>query len=242
MPPSTSRRSRPRLPRCPRGSAAKRVAVLASALAMVCVGGCAAGGNPDGKGTDGKGTDSASGPARPAAPSPVSFPSAPPDAAHCPGTVLDHRDISHPYLGPVRVFLIRRTGSGAPTGCVTSVTGSGKALASVDVDIYENDLHFASPESDATKNTFVLYNPGRYDGVLVLVPGKDGFEDVGWTDPEIHYRGGKHAFYNARLAGPGGDGRYTIVQSQNSCNPSCAAGAISHLTLRWNGHEYLPAA
>jgi hypothetical protein len=209
-----------------------RIAVLASALTMVFASGC----------TAGESTHSTKGPTRSATPPPASFPSGPPDAAHCPGTVLDHRDISHPDLGAVRVFLVRRTGSGAASGCVASVTSKGRALASIDIDIYENDLHFASPDSDATKNTFVIYNPGRYDGVLVLVPDKGGFEDVGWTEPDVHYRGGKHAFYNARLAGPGGDGRYTIIQSQNSCNPSCADGAVSHVTLHWNGHEYLPAA
>ncbi|MCX4633460.1 hypothetical protein [Streptomyces sp. NBC_01443] len=214
----------------------KRIAVLVPALALVFVSGCT-----DGTDADGKSTRGTNGSTRSAAPSPASFPSVPPEAAHCPGTVLDHRDISHPDLGAVRVFLIRRTtGSGAPTGCVASVTGSGNALASIDVDIYENDLHFASPESDATKNTFVIYNPGRYDGVLVLVPAKDGYEDVRWTDPDIHYRGGRYAFYHARLVGPGADGRYTIIQSQNSCNPSCADGATSNVTLHWNGHEYLP--
>ncbi|MGW1513618.1 hypothetical protein [Streptomyces sp. NPDC002394] len=235
MPPSTQRPLRRRLPRRTRGSAVQRIAVLVPALVLVFVSGCT-----DGTDADGKSTRGTNGSTRSATPSPASFPSVPPEAAHCPGTVLDHRDISHPDLGAVRVFLIRRTGSGAPTGCVASVTGSGNALASIDVDIYENDLHFASPESDATKNTFVIYNPGRYDGVLVLVPAKDGFEDVRWTDPDIHYRGGRHAFYHARLAGPGADGRYTIVQSQNSCNPSCAEGATSNITLHWNGHEYLP--
>ncbi|WP_159050067.1 hypothetical protein [Streptomyces sp. MMG1533] len=110
------------------------------------------------------------------------------------------------------------------------------------MDVYEKELHFAAPVSDATKNTFVIYNPGRYDGVLVLVPDKDGFEDIGWSDPGDHYSGGRLAYYNARLVGPGGDGRYTIAKSANSCNPSCAEGAIAKVRLQWNGHEYLPAA
>ncbi|MFD0067226.1 hypothetical protein [Streptomyces sp. NPDC056690] len=156
--------------------------------------------------------------------------------------MLDHRDITHPDLGAVRVFLVRRADSQDPKGCVAAVTGSGHALATTDVDIYENELRFATPESDTTKNTFVIYNPGRYDGVLVLVPNKDGFEDIGWSSPMEHYRGGKLAYYNARLAGPGGGGRYAIVKSENSCDPSCAEGATTNITLHWNGHEYLPAA
>ncbi|WP_077800049.1 hypothetical protein [Streptomyces sp. JHA26] len=154
--------------------------------------------------------------------------------------MLDHRDIRHPELGAVRVFLVRRSTFLDSTGCVAAVTGSGRALASVDVDIYENELRFAAPATDATGNTFVIYNPGRYDGVLVLVPDADGFEDIDWSDTREHYSGGRFAYYHARLAGPGEDGRYTIVQSENSCTPSCAQGATTQVTLRWNGHDYLP--
>ncbi|MFE7273168.1 hypothetical protein [Streptomyces sp. NPDC057623] len=154
--------------------------------------------------------------------------------------MLDHRDIQHPDLGEVRVYLVRRSASNEPTGCVAAVTGRGRALASVDVDVYEDSLHFAEPATDATKNTFVIYNPGRYDGVLVLVPNTDGFEDIGWNDPAEHYSGGRFAYYGARLAGPANDGRYTIIHSSNSCNPTCAQGATAQVTLRWNGHDYLP--
>ncbi|MFE2212092.1 hypothetical protein ACFW93_08920 [Streptomyces canus] len=154
--------------------------------------------------------------------------------------VLDHREIKHPDLGAVRVFLVRRTDSNPLTGCIASVTSSGHVLKSIDVEVYENELKFADPASDATKNTFVIYNPGRYDGVLVLVPDKDGYEDIGWSDPENHYTGGRLAYYNARLAGPGGDGQFKIVKSENSCNPSCADGAITQFILHWNGNEYLP--
>ncbi|MFE4540512.1 hypothetical protein ACFRKB_36525 [Streptomyces scopuliridis] len=186
------------------------------------------------------GCDGTSG-ATPAASSPASFPPSPPAAARCAGTVLDHRDIQHPDLGAVRVFLVRRSASGEPVGCVAAVTGSGRALATTDVDIYEKSLRFADPATDATKNTFVIYNPGRYDGVLVLVPNADGFEDIGWSDTTDHYGGGRFAYYNARLAGPGEDGRYTISRSSNSCDPTCAEGATAMVTLRWNGHDYLPA-
>ncbi|MFB6963455.1 hypothetical protein ACFCYB_42600 [Streptomyces sp. NPDC056309] len=183
-------------------------------------------------------------PAHSPAPAPprASFPAKPPASAKCSGKVLDHRDIKHPDLGEVRVFLVRRAVALDPKGCVAAVTGNGHALKTIDVDIYENELHFATPESDTTKNTFVIYNPGRYDGVLVLVPNKEGFEDIGWSSPEDHYRSAKLAYYSARLVGPGGDGRYTIVKSGNSCVPSCAEGSTTNVTLHWNGHEYLPAA
>ncbi|MEU5714546.1 hypothetical protein AB0G71_01935 [Streptomyces sp. NPDC020403] len=155
--------------------------------------------------------------------------------------MLDHRDIRHPHLGAVRVYLVRRSSSAEAPGCVAALTGSGRTLATTDVDIYEDSLHFAQPATDATENTFVIYNPGRYDGVLVLVPDTDGFKDVGWSDTTTHYVGGRFAYYNARLAGPGEDGRYTIISSENTCVPSCVEGVIAKMTLRWNGRDYLQA-
>lgn len=226
MPISEFQRSRRRLMRRTPGSVVTRIAVAFSVLVMVFAAGCA---------------DDVSPPDQPAAPSPISLPSSPPDAAQCAGTVLDRRDIQHSNLGAVRVFLVQRADFEPSSGCVAAVGGSGRALTTIDVDIYEDELRFADPATDATGNTFVLYNPGRYDGVLVLVPSKDGFEDVDWSEPEEHYSGGRLAYYDARLEGPGEDGRYTIIKSSNSCSPSCAGGAISKVTLRWNGHAYLPA-
>ena len=68
------------------------------------------------------------------------------------------------------------------------------------------------PGPDSTGNTFITYNPGRYNGVLVLIPTAGGFEDIGWDDTggsTQHYYG-KHAYYNAELLGPGPDGRGAI--------------------------------
>ncbi|MFI0420953.1 hypothetical protein [Spongiactinospora sp. 9N601] len=199
---------------------------------MVFVSGC---------GGTGDSTRAAASPA--ASPSSAaSFPSSPPTAARCAGKVLDHRDIQHPNLGAVRVFLVRRPASQEPSGCVAAVTGGGNVLASTDVDVHdEKSLRFADPATDATKNTFVIYNPGRYDGVLALVPNAGGFEDIGWSNPDDHYSGGKFAYYNAKLVGPGADGRYTITRYENSCDPSCAEGVTAEVTLRWKGQEYQPA-
>ncbi len=207
-----------------------------SALAAVFVAGCAGAGGPTRSGSaESKSTASA--------PSDASFPPSPPAAAGCAGKMLDHRDIRHPDLGPVRVFLVQRPASDRPAGCVAAVTGSGRALAPVEVDAnwsMENPLRFAAPATDSTKNTFVIYNPGRYDGVLVLVPTADGFADIGWKSADEHYSGGRFAFYYARPVGPGKDGEYAIVHSIKGCDPSCAEGATAKVTLRWDGHDYLP--
>ncbi|MFF9103206.1 hypothetical protein ACF1AU_21785 [Streptomyces rubrogriseus] len=234
MSPSSSPWLRRRLPR--RGSVAARSALLMTALAAVFVAGCTdEGGTTRSGAAEGKSTASA--------PLDASFPPSPPATAGCTGKMLDHRDIRHPDLGPVRVFLVRRPASDEPAGCVAAVTGSGRALAPVEVDAnwsMKDPLRFAAPATDSTKNLFVIYNPGRYDGVLVLVPTADGFADIGWRSPEEYYSGGRLAFYYARPVGPGRDGEYAIVQYIKGCDPSCAEGATAKVTLRWDGHDYLP--
>lgn len=220
-----------------RGPAVARTSLLMPALAAVLVVGCSDADGPDRSGSAGSRPTASAGPA-------ASFPPSPPPAAGCAGKPLDHRDIQHPDLGPVRVFLVQRPVSvSRPTGCVAAVTGNGRALDPVEVDAnwsMEDPLRFAAPATDSTGNTFVIYNPGRYDGVLVLVPTADGFADIGWRSADDHYSGGRFAYYYARTAGPGKDGAYTIVQSIKGCDPSCAEGATAKVTLRWDGRDYLP--
>jgi len=125
---------------------------------------------------------------------------------------------------------------------VATVTGTGKVLLAIYIEA-QSHFGFPSPASDATGNTFVTYNPGRYDGVLVLVPTRDGFADIGWdeistaSDPSYS---GRLAFYYAELIGPGADGEYSIRQSSNDCDPSCGGGMITYKDLRWNGTDYVP--
>ncbi|WP_432878861.1 hypothetical protein [Streptomyces sp. CA-251251] len=219
-----------------RGSAAARAALLTSALAAMLVAGCSDAGGPRRSGSnEGKATASP--------PTGASFPPSAPSAAGCAGRTLAHRDIRHPDLGPVRVFLVRRPASEQPAGCVTAVTQDGRALTPVEVDanwVMAGALRFAAPATDSTRNVFVTYNPGRYDGVLVLVPTADGFADIEWASPDDHYSGGRYAFYYARPVGPGEDGEYAIVHSIKGCDPSCAEGATSKVILRWDGRDYLP--
>lgn len=166
------------------------------------------------------------------------LPDVPPPDAGCQGNTIAQRDISHPWLGTVRLFLVLRPSEEVSDhGCVVAVAGTGKALAAIPLDIEGNSLAFANPVTDSTGNAFITYNPGRYDGVLVLVPTSSGFQDVGWS-AGTHYEG-KRAYYDAKPQGPGPDGKYTIVQSRNDCVPDCAGGTVTSKVLHWNGKDYV---
>lgn len=172
---------------------------------------------------------------------PVALPDTPPTNSGCRGDLITYRDIDHMFLGPVRIFLTL-TGTGLDkVGCVATVTGTGKVLPAIYIRVTSH-FGFPSPASDATGNTFVTYNPGRYDGVLVLVPTSDGFADIGWDEMSTASNPsywGRLAFYYAELIGPGADGQYSIRQSSNDCDPSCADGTTTYEDLRWNGTDYV---
>ncbi|WP_155762835.1 hypothetical protein [Mycobacterium colombiense] len=171
--------------------------------------------------------------------SPVVLPDAPPSYAGCLGAVVAHYDIQHKTLGAVRLFLVRANDN---EGCVAAVANSGQALPPIRLGVGVGEIFaFANPATDATGNTFVLYNPGRYDGVLALIPDSGGFEDIGWDDlSSYQHFSGKHAYYYAQLLGPGTNGEYTIRRSHNDCTPDCASGTTTAQDLHWNGNDYVP--
>jgi hypothetical protein len=122
--------------------------------------------------------------------------------------------------------------------CVAAVASNGKVLPPIQIRVAGGALAFANPVADSTGNAFITYDPGRWEGVLVLVPTADGFEDIGWEDKNAPYYG-KRAYYYAKLNGPGPDGQYTITQFNNNCEPSCAGGSITSQVLHWDGHDYV---
>ena len=207
--------------------------LLAATLVVAgCGGGSSDRSSPDTSSSDG------SGPVQTNTTDRVSLPETPPPAADCPTNVIAQADVPHPSLGTVRLFLALTPKNGPTTACVIAAADKGKLIAAIPVDVLGHSFSFASPVSDSTGNAFVKYNPGRYDGVLVLVPTDNGYEDIGW-DPNVHYAG-KRAYYNGELAGPGANGQYTIRLSRNNCEPSCAEGKTTTVDLHWDGHDYVP--
>ncbi|OOK72057.1 putative secreted protein [Mycobacterium kansasii] len=150
----------------------------------------------------------------------MSLPDVPPANPDCKGGVKAHQDVPHPSLGTVRLFLVLDSRQVGPkVGCVAAAASNGKALPAITVDVGGNSLNFPNPVTDSTGNAFVTYNPGRYDGVLVLVPNPDGFQDIGWDigSGDTHYEG-KRAYYYAKLEGPAPT---VSTRSANSITTAC---------------------
>lgn len=155
------------------------------------------------------------------------------------GRIDDRRTVTHPSLGAVTIGLRHGENSLAGEGCIVAVDSKGKRLLVQTLSVYGDALDFADPVTDATKNVFITYNPGRYNGVITLVPTATGYADIGWEKGGLAYQSTTHAYYSAEVVGPGTDGRYTIKTFSNDCEPDCAGGTITTTILRWNGRRYV---
>lgn len=91
----------------------------------------------------------------------------------------------------------------------------------------------AETPQDETGNLFVVYNPGRYDGVTVLRPNTKGFE----TFDSIPNDGDR--FYGGWVEDVDNDGAVEIVILINDCDPSCAEGFKGYETYRWIDDDYV---
>ena len=93
------------------------------------------------------------------------------------------------------------------------------------------ELSPANDTPDKSGNIFITYNPGRYDGIVVLQPSAGGFNHFE-TLPENTYFG---RFYGATIADVDSDGTFEVVIDQLTCDPDCATNTV----YSWNGAEYV---
>lgn len=93
-----------------------------------------------------------------------------------------------------------------------------------------------TPSVDAAGHVFFRFNPGRYDGVIILVPTSDGFDDFGSLPAADGSTEGR--FYSADVVDDNGDGIYEVVVATNDCNPDCAGGSTTFATYRWDGIDF----
>lgn len=92
----------------------------------------------------------------------------------------------------------------------------------------------ATPPVDTTGNLFVVYNPGRYDGVIILRPADGGFVDFGTLpNPELG------RFYGATLDYDPASSQYTVRSEINDCTPTCAEGTTRVTTYHFDGSDYV---
>ncbi|MFD5177860.1 hypothetical protein ACFWM1_18770 [Nocardia sp. NPDC058379] len=148
---------------------------------------------------------------------------------NCPGDVSDYRDVNHPALGALRVSLVgfrSNTSMSDGNACIAVTKPDGVEVKTIPMSAYKGAMYFHPTSLDATGNLFVVYNPGRYDGILVIVPTDDGVTTVDR--------------YNARLIGPGTNGQFTIESKHHDCTPDCAHGPTTTEIQHWNGTDYVP--
>jgi len=79
---------------------------------------------------------------------------------------------------------------------------------------------------DTLGHIFLTFDPGRYNGVIVLVPTTTGFEDLQTLPPPDDYQ---TRFYCAGVVDLGHDGVYEVVEPD-----FCGA-----TTYRWRGTDYV---
>lgn len=153
-------------------------------------------------------------------------------------TVHARQDVPHPAHGTVRVFLATEGGQG-PSGCIIASAPGGETIYTATIGIYGPDqLAFGAPVTDpVTGNSFVTYNPGRYDGVFVLIPSGDGF-----VAPDVDSGGyqtdGRILYYSAKLVGTDTGEPTAILETRNDCEPTCAEGTQTSHLLTWDGYAY----
>lgn len=137
-----------------------------------------------------------------------------------------------------------------PTWGPSSLVTSGVEAGDYELDVVDADgavvwshqfgtnwyeLAPNDPAVDDTGHLFVDFNPGRYNGIIILSPVEDGFEDFATLPAYGDYN---TRFYYADAVDVDGDGMLEVEVSENDCNPSCADGAITSTVYAWDGEDY----
>lgn len=162
--------------------------------------------------------------------------------AHATGTVtIDHKawgKITIVSCGPTDVVPSSAEG-------VLAVDSSGIVTwnSGVPADVSSQQFSLAHPATDASGNVFITYNPGRYEGVMILHPSDTGIDILAGSYYENHDPAATSSypndFYDSQLIGPGSDGLYQIAKSVNNCDPDCASGQTTTQVYTWDRQSYV---
>ncbi|MCY1137671.1 hypothetical protein OWR29_06640 [Actinoplanes sp. Pm04-4] len=155
--------------------------------------------------------------------------------AGCPGCRLTGQiPFNHPAWGPSALVVALSE----ETSDLLAFDSAGKVRWRRHYDRMWYEGAPARPGTDATGNLFVNFNPGRYNGVIVLRPVADGFQDFA-TLPDLD-SGYAERFYSARLVLNKSTNTYKVRSELNDCEPDCASGTIHVQDYHYNGKDYVP--
>ncbi len=144
----------------------------------------------------------------------------------------------HPAWGPVKLLTHQNTDDEYPGPASLTVTdASGATRFSWEHNFLYSfgpagTSRSASPQDrvgspvDRLGHIFLRFDPGRYNGVIVLVPTEAGFEDLQTLPPYDDYQ---TRFYCAGAADLNHDDVYEVVE------PEFCGGN----TYRWRGTDYV---
>lgn len=158
-------------------------------------------------------------------------------------------EVEHPSWG--RVHLVSFGPTGNECGGVELVavddTGQERWRHTIDGQCYyqlnpagEREYGSTVPSPvDTDGRIFFDYNPGRYNGVIVLEAVADGFEDFDTLPTVDNYDA---RFYYAEAIDSDGDGIYEIEHLVNDCYPGCAMGTVTSTVYVWSGTDFAGVA
>ena len=163
--------------------------------------------------------------------------------------------MDHPTWGPVHVVTLGPVRQADGTVCggadilVIDSTGQVRWQRSVDPSGCYAKLQPAGGDEDPSSyppvptpvddagRLFITYNPGRYDGIIVLSMTEDGVDDhrsmVTTEDFAVRW-------YYASAVDVDDDGVYEIEQFYNDCYPTCAGGTTTSFIWEWQGDDFEP--
>ncbi|MSO37248.1 MAG: hypothetical protein EXQ69_03240 [Acidimicrobiia bacterium] len=151
-------------------------------------------------------------------------------------TITGEINFKHPTWG-LSTLVTMKSGGDFPFGRIRMVVVDENQQVQWSRDWTGYELLAPAPvPTDITGHLFVNFNPGRYNGVIILDPVPGGFRDFE-SLPTDGGNGYNTRFYDAEATDLDADGQYEIDVGLHDCNtPPCTP---MHTIFRWNGRDYV---
>lgn len=138
----------------------------------------------------------------------------------------------HPRWGDV-TFVTTKEPSQGP-GHLYTLDQSSNIVWDYELGGAQELLELNSPSPDRLGHIFINFNPGRYNGVIVLKPTVESYEDFRSLPPTDDYAS---RFYGGTAVDHNGDGVLEI-DVPDECLADCTEPGPTK-TYRWNGSDYV---